>query len=66
MTLNLAVQRVSVQRQDTLFSAFHSTLHGSEVGSPNCFVDSDVVCRHTGNQISVSCFLSFTKLLVWF
>ena len=32
---------------DTLISAFHSTLHGSEGGSPSCFVDSDVVCRHT-------------------
>ena len=47
MTLNLAVQRVSVKRQGTLIGAFHSTLHGSEGGSPSCVVDSDVVCRLT-------------------
>ena len=47
MTLNLAVQRVSVQRQDTLIRDFHSILHGSEGGSSSSFVDPDVVCRHT-------------------
>ena len=29
------------------FGVSHSTLHGSEGGSPSCFVDWCVVCRHT-------------------
>ena len=45
-TVNLAASRFSAQRHGTLIGAFHSTLHGSQDGSPSCFVDSDIVCRH--------------------
>ena len=42
--------------EDTTRSSvpFHSTLQGSEGGSPSCFVDSDVVRRHLVRESSPS------------